>query len=83
MLADQFLDAAASARTTAALDSTARLLWRAHAEGHLTEADTKVISEAIGARRAAFSTRPPILPRRAAGGHPRRPLTGCKAFFSD
>ena len=33
MLADQFLEAAAGARNSTALDETARLLWRAHAEG--------------------------------------------------
>jgi hypothetical protein len=40
MLADQFLEAAAGARTTAALDKLARKLWRAHAERHLSDIDT-------------------------------------------
>jgi len=55
MLADQFLDAATGARTTAALDETARLLWRAHGEGHLDEAEAKALSEAIEARRAILT----------------------------
>jgi len=60
MLADQFLDAATSARTTAALDNAARLLWRAHTEGHLTEAEAKTLSEAIEARRAVLAGDRPI-----------------------
>ena len=55
MLADQFKDAATAARTTAALDETARLTWRAHAEGILTDADAKHISETIQTRRTALS----------------------------
>ena len=51
MLADQFLEAAAGARNSAALDETCRLLWRAHAEGHLNDADTEAVSEALQARR--------------------------------
>ena len=60
MLADQFLEAAAGARNSATLDETARLLWRAHAEGHLDEAEAEAVSEALQARRAAFSARRPI-----------------------
>ena len=55
MLADQFLDAATAARTTAALDETVRLTWRAHAEGHLHDAGTKAVSEVIEARRATIT----------------------------
>ena len=55
MLADQFIEAATSARTTAALDETARLAWRAHIEGHLSETQAQAISEAIAARRRAFA----------------------------
>ena len=55
MLADQFLKAVAGARTTAALDETARLLWRAHREGHIGEAEANTLSEAIGERRAIIS----------------------------
>jgi len=82
MLADQFLDAAAGARNSAALDETARLLWRAHGEGHLKEEEASAISEALQERRAAFSARRPITqssPRTVAGGlrrpakHPRSP----------
>ena len=55
MLADQFHDAATAAPTTAAADELARKLWRAHAEGILTDADAKDISEALQTRRAALS----------------------------
>lgn len=49
MLADQFVEAAASARNSTALDNVARLLWRAHAEGHIADADAEAISEALQA----------------------------------
>jgi hypothetical protein len=49
MLADQFLEAATSARITAALDETARLIWAAHGEGHLNDTEAKTLSEAIEA----------------------------------
>ena len=55
MLADQFLEAAAGARTGASLDELARKLWRAHAEGHLTDADVEALSEAVEARRAVLA----------------------------
>jgi len=54
MLADQFLEAAAGARTGAGLDELARKLWRAHEEGHLADADAEALSEAVEARRAAL-----------------------------
>jgi DNA-binding MarR family transcriptional regulator len=55
MLADQFVEAATAARTTVAADELAHKLWRAHAEGILTDADAKDISEALQARRTALS----------------------------
>ncbi len=55
MLADQFLAAAAGARNSTALDETSRLLWRAHAEGYI--ADAEAVSGALQARRAAFATK--------------------------
>ena len=55
MLADQFLEAADGARTGAVLDELARKLWRAHAEGHIAEADAQALSESIEARRAALA----------------------------
>jgi hypothetical protein len=55
MLADQFLEAAADARTGAALDELARKLWRAHEEGHLADADAEAASEAVQARRDALA----------------------------
>jgi hypothetical protein len=55
MLADQFLEAAAGARTGAALDELARKLWRAHAEGLTPDGDAEAISLAIEDRRAALA----------------------------
>jgi Helix-turn-helix domain len=65
MLAEHFRTAAAGARTNAALDETARLLWRAHAEAQIPDTEAGAISEAIEARRAALAgklaTEPPKL----------------------
>ena len=55
MLAHQFHEAIAAARNTAALDSAARLLWRAHAEGAIADAEAEAIAEAVQSRRAAFA----------------------------
>jgi len=55
MLAEQFLAAASGARTSAAVDETSRLLWRAHAEGHIADADAEAVSEALQARRTAIT----------------------------
>jgi hypothetical protein len=55
MLADQFLEAAGAAKNTASVDAVARLIWRAHAEGQLADADAEAIGEALAARRRAFA----------------------------
>jgi hypothetical protein len=55
VLADQFLEAVAGARTGAALDELARKLWRAHAEGHLADAFAEAASEAVEARRGVLA----------------------------
>jgi hypothetical protein len=55
MLAEHFRTAAAGARTNAALDETARLLWRVHAEAQIPDTEAGAISEAIEARRAALA----------------------------
>ncbi len=73
MLADQFLAAAAGARNAHALDETARLLWRAHAEGHMLDADAHAISEALQRRRAAFSARLAYPPGRPVDKARQRP----------
>ena len=71
MLADQFLEAAAGARNSTALDETARLIWRAHGEGHLTDAEAKTLSESIEAHRAVIAgNRPPAI-LTATPGAPR------------
>jgi hypothetical protein len=51
MLAEHFRNAAAGARTNAALDETARLLWRAHAEAQIHDGEAGAISEAIEGSR--------------------------------
>ena len=71
MLANQFLEAAAGARTAAGLDELARKLWRAHAEGHLAEAEAEAISEAVEARRAALAGHTTPNPPKAVLGLPR------------
>jgi hypothetical protein len=80
MLAEQFHAAASRARTNAALDETARLTWRAHAEGHLADADAEAVSQAIQAYRdvIAGNKRPQAQPKallglpRGPGPRPRR-----------
>jgi hypothetical protein len=68
MLAEQFHAAASRARTTASLDETARLLWRAHAEAQIPDTEAGAISEAIEARRAALVGKGPAkLPKPALG----------------
>jgi hypothetical protein len=57
MLADQFHGAAIAARNTRAVDETARLLWRAHAEGQILDAEATAVAEALQARRASFAVR--------------------------
>jgi hypothetical protein len=52
MLANQFLEAAVSSRTSTALDEIARKLWRAHAEAQLDDAAAEAVSVAVDARRA-------------------------------
>jgi Helix-turn-helix domain len=70
MLAEQLHTAAARARTTASLDETARLTWRAHAEGQIPDVEAAAISEAIAARRAALTGEGPLRASRPALGRP-------------
>jgi hypothetical protein len=83
MLVEHFRTAAAGARTTASLDETARLLWRAHAEAQIPDAEAGAISEAIEARRAALTGKrliePPRLPSGLPGA-PRKPERREKMF---
>jgi Helix-turn-helix domain len=71
MLAEHFRTAAAGARTNAALDETARLLWRAHAEAQIPDTEAGAISEAIEARRAALAGNGQAKPLRPSLGLPR------------
>ena len=59
MLGDQFHAAVAAARSRAGLDDISRLVWRAVAEGHLSEIDAEAISVAVEARRASFRYQTP------------------------
>jgi Helix-turn-helix domain len=70
MLVEQFHIAAARARTTAALDETARLTWRAHAEAQILDTDAEAISEAIEARRARLMGKRPTKPLQPALARP-------------
>jgi hypothetical protein len=71
MLAEHFRTAAAGARTNAALDEIARLLWRAHAEAQIPDTEAGAISEAIGARRTALTGKDPTKPPRQPVGRSR------------
>ncbi len=73
MLARQFHEAAAAARNTHAVDELGRLTWRAHAEGHLDDADAQAVSEALQARRAAFASGRAARPVERRPGAARRP----------
>jgi hypothetical protein len=55
MLADQFLEAAMTAKNTHAVDEIARLTWKAQVEGHLAYAEAEAVSGALQARRTAFA----------------------------
>ena len=69
MLGDQFHAAVGAGRNSRTLDEVGRLLWRAHGEGHLDDAEAQAISEALQARRAAFATgRHPFAPTAAEAG---------------
>jgi hypothetical protein len=80
MLAEQFLEAAAGARTSAALDELARKLWRAHEEGHLADADAGAASEALQARRDALVGHPTPNPPKGVLGLPRASRRREKVF---
>ena len=71
MLAEHFHIAAVRARTTAALDETARLTWRAHAEAQILDAEAEAISEAIEARRAALTGKGTVKPPKPSLSLPR------------
>jgi hypothetical protein len=70
MLAAQFTEATAAARHSGVLDNIARLLWRAHGEGHLADAETEAIAEAVKARRRALATPAMPMPMPMPGRRP-------------
>jgi hypothetical protein len=72
LLADQFHAAVAGARTLAEAEGVARLIGRAHAEGHLSDDDAQGLWEAAHARRTRIKAgRPAPLPSPPTGR--RRP----------
>ena len=72
MLVDQFGAAVAAARTTAALDEAARLLWRAHAEGHLDDGAAESLAAAVQGRRGAIGGIVGGRPKGRPSGFPAR-----------
>jgi len=79
LLAAQFQDNAAqfhatiaAAKNTNALDEIARMMWPAHAKGHLLDADATAIQAAIQNRRAALAGR--AIDNRISRCGPRRPI---------
>lgn len=81
MLAAQFVEAVATARTMAGLDHVARMSWRALAEGHIADAAAEAISVAVEARRARLkgiglmsASKPPSARRRPAAPDKRASL---------
>lgn len=82
----QFQAAATTARTLPMLDEVARLMWRAVAEGQLSETDAEAAGAAVEARRSVLrspymkpaSSKPPAArrvptsPHRAASLHRKR-----------
>jgi hypothetical protein len=73
LLADQFANATARARTLAQLEDLSRQLWRAHAEAHIPDAEAEAISAAIAARRAALAGSGPASPAGLPKPAPCRP----------
>jgi CRP-like cAMP-binding protein len=70
MLAEQLHTAASRACTIASLDKTARLLWRAHAEAQIPDAEAEALSEAIEARRATLIGKGSAKSSKPAPGRP-------------
>ena len=73
MLGEQIRHAITAARTIAAVDELARKLWRAHAEGHLDEAETSALDEALNGRRAVLKGQKP---RKKVRGRSREKMFG-------
>lgn len=73
MLADQLAAAIADARTTAHIDSLARLVYRALAEGHVTDAAAEALDTALQAQRTRFRFPRPRQPAAPARTPPRSP----------
>ena len=78
MLAEQFTAAAVSARSYRQLEDISRLLWRAHAEGALSDMAAQAAAEAVEARRAVFRGPSPSTPNKPLHAR-RRPVSPDKA----
>lgn len=70
----QFIEAANAVRNIPALDEVSRLVWRALAEGQLTEADAEAATEAVEAQRLRLKARAALSPSLAATSR-RRPVS--------
>jgi hypothetical protein len=63
MLAAQFAEGVAAARTLAQVEAVARLLWKAHGQGAIGDSDATALAEALEGRRARLKAgRPATLP---------------------
>jgi hypothetical protein len=71
MLAEQFHSAISTARNLPALEGISRLLWRAHGEGHLPDADAQGLAEAVEARKATLKGPRPSPSSKRASTRPR------------
>jgi hypothetical protein len=65
-IAQQFAEASATARTLAQIDNIGGMLWKAHAEAHLSDADAQAVAEALQARKQALRNHPPARPMKRA-----------------
>ncbi|MBV8108417.1 MAG: hypothetical protein JO012_01480, partial [Hyphomicrobiales bacterium] len=72
MLEEQIRHAISGARTGARLDELARLLWRGHSEGCLTDVEASALSEALESRRAVLKGERSQPQEKAGGGARRR-----------
>lgn len=81
MLAEQFITAAAAARSAKALDEIARLSWRALAEAQINETAAEAISTAVEARRMAWKAQTPLSASKpsSASRRPPRPQSPDRA----
>ena len=71
MLESQLSEAIVTARTIATLDNAARLMWRGHSEGLISDSGAEALSAAAEARRDALRGKCRPLLRQATRSRPR------------